>query len=209
VRESDSNLPNDSLDDLLAQATWPNDPQSIHRLESQWREIRRPRYWRIAVPVALAACVVIGFVLMRAPRREPAPMPIAKSMPAPIAAPTAVPLVRPPTELERLRLAAVGMLPPAPKQLPADPVVEELIIRLSSPQIDDRIDAARKLAHLDDSHVTEKLQELVQRDQSVREALAVLQARKDPAAKTFVTSAMNDPNLSLLLYAVRYQYPNL
>src|SRR5947208_13102311 len=62
--------PADPLDDLLAQARWPQSPETLRRLERTWQDISPVRYTRRRTwsRPALAAAIIIatgaGIVIM-------------------------------------------------------------------------------------------------------------------------------------------------
>src|SRR5689334_3836050 len=59
----DLNNPNDPLDDLLAQARWPEPAAgSTQRFGARWRELRRARY--AVFPALTAAAAVIAVALV-------------------------------------------------------------------------------------------------------------------------------------------------
>lgn len=128
----------DPLDDLLAQATWPDPPaESTCRLEATWDELRRPAPpWRnpaatAAIAAAILLCTGVAWMILARPRPRPA---LANSPSPPARAVVSPPLdstPRPPAALIALvderRVHIVRADAPAPV-VGREPTVRELAL---------------------------------------------------------------------------------
>jgi hypothetical protein len=192
--------PADPLDDLLAQARWPQSPQALRRLERTWQDISPVRYARrrswgrlalaAAIMIAMGAGIVI--VLMRRPVARPVVIVVPQPPPT-----THVDSDRPtlvasnaPTPLQQLLIAQELAKPPRLAANQAATAVREAIATLGS---DPTVEPQPLVAGLKKKIAPEVLHTLLR--QSVRDSVGLDRA----AAIRLIASAGNEQAVADLL----------